>query len=50
MIDLHCHVLPGIDDGPATWEESLLLARTAAGAGTRTIVATPHVSWEYSNR
>ena len=49
MIDLHCHVLPGIDDGPATWEESLLLARTAAGAGTRMIVATPHVSWEYSN-
>ncbi len=50
MIDLHCHVLPGIDDGPATIEESLELARAAANAGTRTIVATPHVSWEYPNR
>lgn len=50
MIDLHCHVLAGIDDGPATIEDSLALARAAAAAGTRTIVATPHVSWEYRNR
>jgi protein-tyrosine phosphatase len=50
VIDLHCHVLPGIDDGPQTFEESLLLAHAAASAGTRTLVATPHVSWEYSNR
>ena len=50
MIDLHCHVLPGIDDGPSTLEESLEMARAAAAAGTRTIVATPHVSWEYRNR
>jgi protein-tyrosine phosphatase len=49
MIDLHCHVLPGIDDGPATIEESVALARAAATAGTRTIVATPHVSWRYHN-
>jgi protein-tyrosine phosphatase len=49
MIDLHCHVLPGIDDGPATIEQSLALARAAAAAGTRTIVATPHVSWRYHN-
>ena len=47
MIDLHCHILPGIDDGPATQEESLALARAAAAAGTRAIVATPHVSWDY---
>lgn len=50
MIDLHCHVLAGIDDGPATFEESLTLARASASAGTRTLVATPHVSWEYRNR
>ncbi len=49
MIDLHCHVLPGIDDGPATIEDSLELARAAAAAGTRVIVATPHVSWRYPN-
>jgi protein-tyrosine phosphatase len=49
VIDLHCHVLPGIDDGPKTIEGSLALARAAAAAGTRVIVATPHVSWRYPN-
>jgi protein-tyrosine phosphatase len=49
MIDLHCHVLPGIDDGPATIDEALGLARIAAAAGTETIVATPHVNWRYRN-
>ena len=50
MIDLHCHVLAGIDDGPRTIEESLALARAAGAAGTRTLVATPHVSWEFRNQ
>jgi protein-tyrosine phosphatase len=49
MIDLHSHVLAGIDDGPATIEGSLALARAAAATGTRTLVATPHVSWGYPN-
>lgn len=49
MIDLHCHILPGIDDGPATIAESVALARAAAGAGTRVLVATPHVSLRYTN-
>lgn len=49
MIDLHCHVLPGIDDGPATIEQSLALARAASRNGTRTVVATPHVSLQYPN-
>jgi protein-tyrosine phosphatase len=49
VIDLHCHVLAGIDDGPATIEGSVALARAAAAAGVRTIVATPHVSWRYRN-
>jgi protein-tyrosine phosphatase len=50
VIDLHCHVLPGIDDGPATIEESVAVARVAAEQGTRTIVATPHVNLRYPNR
>ena len=49
MIDLHCHVLPGIDDGASTIEDSVAIARAAALAGTRTIVATPHVSRRYPN-
>jgi protein-tyrosine phosphatase len=49
MIDLHCHVLPGIDDGPRTIDESIALVRTAAHADVRTIVATPHVSPRYPN-
>ncbi|MBA4373826.1 MAG: tyrosine protein phosphatase [Thermodesulfovibrio sp.] len=42
MIDIHCHILPGLDDGPETLEESLALCRAAAADGIRTIVATPH--------
>jgi protein-tyrosine phosphatase len=49
MIDLHSHVLPGIDDGPETIEGSVALARAAVAVGIRTLVATPHVSWEYDN-
>jgi protein-tyrosine phosphatase len=49
VIDLHCHVLPGIDDGPKTIAGSLALARAAADAGVRTLVATPHVSWHHQN-
>jgi protein-tyrosine phosphatase len=47
VIDLHSHILPGIDDGPATMEGSLDLARAAVAAGTRTIVATPHVNGDF---
>lgn len=43
MIDLHCHILPGIDDGPSAWEESIEMARMAYQDGIRTIVATPHI-------
>jgi protein-tyrosine phosphatase len=49
VIDLHCHVLPDIDDGPSTIEGSLAIARLAAAGGTRVIVATPHVNWRYRN-
>lgn len=49
VIDLHTHVLPGIDDGPETIEGSLALARAAAERGTRVMVATPHVNWHHHN-
>jgi protein-tyrosine phosphatase len=49
VIDMHSHVLPGIDDGPDSIEGSLALARAAVAAGTRTLLATPHVSWNYPN-
>jgi protein-tyrosine phosphatase len=43
VIDLHCHILPGVDDGPERLEDALALAREAADEGIRTIVATPHL-------
>jgi protein-tyrosine phosphatase len=49
LIDLHCHVLPGIDDGPANFEQSVALALAARADGTETVVATPHVSARYRN-
>ena len=47
MIDLHCHILPGIDDGPPTLEGSIAICRAAARDGTGTLVATPHVNGDY---
>jgi len=48
MIDIHSHILPGLDDGPRTWEESLEMVRIAARAGTTDIVATPHANLEFT--
>jgi protein-tyrosine phosphatase len=42
MIDLHCHILPGVDDGPESQDESLSMARKAVEDGIYAIVATPH--------
>jgi len=42
LTDIHCHLLPGIDDGPADWETSLAMARMAVDDGFETMVATPH--------
>jgi protein-tyrosine phosphatase len=47
VIDLHCHVVPGIDDGPATMDEAVALARRQAELGVTTIVATPHVGYDW---
>ncbi|MCW3040278.1 MAG: Protein-tyrosine-phosphatase [Solirubrobacterales bacterium] len=43
VIDLHAHVLPGLDDGPPDTVAAVALADAASRAGTRTLVATPHV-------
>jgi protein-tyrosine phosphatase len=47
MIDLHSHILPGLDDGPETLEGSLELARAAVADGIVLIAATPHVRADY---
>lgn len=46
MIDTHCHIIPGVDDGSPDVRTSMDMAVTAAGDGIRTIVATPHVHSE----
>jgi len=43
MIDLHAHILPEVDDGPADLEESLEMLREAAEDGIETVCATPHL-------
>jgi len=43
VIDLHAHILPGIDDGPRSLEEALEMARLAVADGITTLVATPHL-------
>ena len=42
MIDIHTHILPAVDDGPDTIEESIKICKVAANDGIKTIVATPH--------
>lgn len=42
MIDLHCHILPGVDDGPKNIEDSIAMAKKAVSDGIKTIIATPH--------
>lgn len=49
MIDIHMHVIPGVDDGSGSMEESLTMLRSAAAQGVTTIVATPHSFALYKN-
>jgi protein-tyrosine phosphatase len=42
MYDIHCHILPGVDDGPSTIAEAVEIARAAEQAGIQVIVCTPH--------
>jgi len=45
MIDLHCHLLPGLDDGARDFGTSLEMAKGLAGLGYRAVCCTPHVPW-----
>jgi protein-tyrosine phosphatase len=47
MIDLHSHVLPGLDDGPAELEQSIEFVRAAAAQGTTVLAATPHLRSDF---
>lgn len=47
MLDLHAHVLPGLDDGVRSLDEALELVRAAAAEGVTAIAATPHVRDDY---
>ncbi len=47
MVDVHTHILRGLDDGAATLEQSVEMARAAAAEGISTVVATPHVRDDY---
>ncbi|MEX2461138.1 MAG: CpsB/CapC family capsule biosynthesis tyrosine phosphatase [Paenibacillaceae bacterium] len=49
MIDIHCHILHGIDDGAHDLAESLAMARHAYQDGIRHIIATPHLNLHYNN-
>jgi protein-tyrosine phosphatase len=42
MHDVHCHLLPGLDDGPEAMEDAVAMARVAAGDGIAVVLATPH--------
>jgi len=52
MIDIHCHLLPNVDDGPTSWDDSLEMARIASQDGIQIAVTTPHwiqgTKWEPS--
>ena len=43
MIDIHTHILPGIDDGPEDMEETLAMCRIAVEDGITDVIATPHM-------
>ncbi len=49
-IDIHCHCLPGVDDGPATWADSMELCRALVDDGIGTVVASPHQLGRYDGR
>lgn len=48
MVDIHSHLVWGVDDGPGSMRESIEMAILAADRGTQIIVATPHSNYEYS--
>ena len=47
LVDIHAHLLPGIDDGPETIQETLKMARAAVASGISTVAATPHLRGDF---
>lgn len=47
VIDIHCHILPDVDDGPKSWDVSREMCRMAFADGITHIVATPHANDRY---
>src|SRR5262245_46715485 len=47
MVDIHCHVLPHVDDGSRSWEVSVRMCQIARSDGIEHIVATPHANGNY---
>jgi len=50
MIDIHLHILPGVDDGPETLQEALALAKVLVEEGIHSAVATPHYNDQFPQR
>jgi protein-tyrosine phosphatase len=48
MVDIHCHMLPGVDDGAPSWEVALEMAELAARDGIKHVVCTPHANDKYA--
>jgi protein-tyrosine phosphatase len=48
VIDIHSHILPEVDDGPKSWDESVAMCRMAAADGITHMVATPHSNERYA--
>ncbi|WP_342554633.1 CpsB/CapC family capsule biosynthesis tyrosine phosphatase [Paenibacillus sp. FSL R7-0652] len=50
MVEMHCHILSGLDDGPVRMEQSVAMAEKAAASGITSIIATPHhLNGQYHN-
>src|SRR5262249_20936138 len=47
MVDIHCHLLPNVDDGPRSWDICLQMCEMAQADGIEHIVATPHANDEF---
>jgi protein-tyrosine phosphatase len=50
LIDIHCHCLPGLDDGPATLADALVLCRALSDDGVKIVIATPHQLGRFDGR
>lgn len=50
MIDLHCHILPALDDGARDFEDSVAMARVGAADGIEAVCATPHIRHDHDVR